>query len=679
MEKANDKLKSLFRIAVICLAICAVFWLVSKATNVGNVFSLLFGHKSIDVYAFDGADTNTNGGLTRTEIDSQKANDDCPTIPDINDVIYIQDYNDFVCFYKKTADSNGKTIYPNIVFVKTADGLKFNGALNIIGHAYYGWFGMGYSYKVEQKIYEKPVYINQRVVQNGWSRTNLFLVSTGAEDYMITEGFNGVITTIVNAVKFQEERIKQTQEFVIKNAYPYFLKFYNDNVEIIQDRDNPDGDFNFFYDYLYRSASEYDYGTNNNGEKLTYGTCAVDVTNLTVYPLPDDLRDTYPIPNTDPTEYFGIYKTNVFITCNYEKFDITSPYKDDEDLIKFVDDDPITYRQIDTTSLCDISATLMPTTSYYNNVITNAVRDNPVVITFYDSDGLEYRKIEFTDSSFTSAVGSRKSAFAKGSYTYDILSNQLIFNSYSGSLSITESGNVKFNYTYLDGKVLANFSLVPTSSDVDYSDIDLATYPVRIILNNEDRTQTYQFVFDAQAKVSETQSTLLLIGRYSYTILSEKLVFGSNTGSIDIKPRTRDFEFAFGVVYNRSDLAFSVTVSEEANSSNGSFRLSGDSASVQLLGSKLNLQNYYVNITLFDANGHLVETLNHTHNGNGTCSGSWTLNNLIAGNRYTAQMTYANGTDISANGYIEYQSSTFSFDYKDSTRYTFTYSCREVA
>ena len=169
------------------------------------------------------------------------------------------------------------------------------------------------------------------------------------------------------------------------------------------------------------------------------------------------------------------------------------------------------------------------------------------------------------------------------------------------------------------------------------------------------------------------------IGRYTYTILSEKLIFGSTSGNFEINSRNRNFDFSFAVIYNRSDLEFTVTVSETANSTSGSFKLSGDSTSVQLLGSKLNLQNYFVNITIFDANGHIVKTLNHTHNGTGSCGDSWTINNLVVGTRYTAQMTYANGTDISANGYIEYQSSTFSFDYKDSTRYTFTYSCREVA
>ena len=128
-----------------------------------------------------------------------------------------------------------------------------------------------------------------------------------------------------------------------------------------------------------------------------------------------------------------------------------------------------------------------------------------------------------------------------------------------------------------------------------------------------------------------------------------------------------------------SDLDFTVVVSESANSSNGKFSLSGDSTSVQLLGSKLNLQNYFVNITIFDDNGRIVETFNHTRSGSGGCSDSFTASNLVAGTRYTAQMTYANGSDTSAVGYIEYQSSTFSFTYQNATRYTFTYSCREVA
>ena len=89
----------------------------------------------------------------------------------------------------------------------------------------------------------------------------------------------------------------------------------------------------------------------------------------------------------------------------------------------------------------------------------------------------------------------------------------------------------------------------------------------------------------------------------------------------------------------------------------------------------MNLQNYYVNVTIFDEDGRIVENLSHTHNGTGSCSDTWYTTNLVAGNRYTAQMTYSNGNDVTASGYIEYQSSTFSFDYQNATRYTFTYSC----
>jgi len=151
MEKTTKLLKFLLFSFAFVAVVCIGFWVASKFVNITGFFSNIFGDKDIDVYAFDGADTNYNGGLSRREIDNQKSNVDCPKLPDIYDTLYIQDYNDFVCFYKETKNASGETIYPNIVFVKTEDGLKFNGALNIVGHCNYGWFGVGYSYKIEQK------------------------------------------------------------------------------------------------------------------------------------------------------------------------------------------------------------------------------------------------------------------------------------------------------------------------------------------------------------------------------------------------------------------------------------------------------------------------------------------------------------------------------------------------
>ena len=666
MEKSRLSVKDVLNIILIIGIVALCVYFVSHFQTIRNTVYEFFGYGPTEVYAFDGADVNYNGGLTRLQIDDQKANDDCPIHDDVNDTLYIQDYGDLVCFYKKVTDDKGNTIYPNILFVKTDDGLKFDGALNMHGEEYAGWFGIGRSFTVEQKYSKVPEY----------SKDSVFIFDNPSDNFVDAVGFSGFISRAVDLFSNRQARIEKTHDYVIQNIYPYFLTFYNNNVEIIQDELTADGDFNYFYTFIYQNAKAYDFGTNSKGEKITGGTLCVDVTNLTVYPLPSELQGKYEIPNSDPKEYFGIYKCNVYLTCNYS---LKDEVKVDSDYIwDGIKDDPIEDRDLDIKPLCNISISLTPQGSYQNTTIKSIVEESPVSISFY-KDNVLYRKTTFTKDLFSNAKATIVNGFEKGTYTYEIESFQLLFDSHSGTVNITNSSGINFIYSYQNGKLVANFTISPVSSDVDYSNIDLMNYPVRIILNNIETNETTQFAFDTQAKVNESQSSLMKIGRYTYTILSEKLIFGSTSGNFEINSRNRNFDFSFAVVYNRSDLDFTVTVSETANSTNGSFRLSGDSTSVQLLGGKLNLQNYYVNITIFDTNGRIVGTLNHTHSGNGGCSDSWTIDNLVAGTRYTAQMTYANGQDISASGYIEYQSSTFSFDYKDSTRYTFTYSCKEVS
>lgn len=660
MEKITKSIKDIVIIFLITIVLIVSFNIVSSIGNVKASILEAFGVGATDIDAFDGASTNYNGGLTRKEIEEQKKNDACPTHIDMNDTVYIQDYGGVVVFYKKVVE-DGKTIYPNILFVKTDDGLKFDGAMNIHGESYAGWFGMGYSFKVWQNWEEIPVYTND----------SMMIFDDPADSFCDQVGFSGFITRAVQAFGKREERIAQTQKWIIDNIYPYFLTFCEENVEIIQDKGTESGDFNFFYDYLYRSAKSYDYGSQNKG------TCAVNVSSLTVYPLPNELKTTYPIPSTNPQEFFGVYNCKTFLTCNYAICSPTLDFSNSKYILPGVKDDPIECKDIEEKSLANIEVSLIPSGNYVNNTIRNIVNESPVKIEFFKDSKLT-NTLVFNSEKFLNATGSVVNGFEKGSYTYKITSNQLLFDSFSGSLTITQSSTVKIKYSYQNGKVLSSFSISPASNDVDYLNIDLSTYPVILILNNQDKTETIQFTFDSLEKINKKQSSVIALGKYTYTILSEKLMFGSTSGSIEISPENRNFDFSFAVIYNRSDLDFSVSVSTSSSSTNGRITLSGNASSVNLLSSKLGLTNYFVNISLFDAGGNFVKTLTHTHNGSGGCSDSWTVSNLVNGSRYIAQMTYANGSDASISGYIEYQSSTFSFDYKTATSYTFTYACTEV-
>ena len=667
MEKTTKTLKNVVTIILIVFAIWVGITAITGIKSVRAYLAETFGVGATNIDAFDGATTNYNGGLTRTEIKKQKSLDSCPTHTDVNDTIYIQDYGGMVVFYKQiTTDT--KTIYPNILFIKTDDGLKFDGAINMKAEAYAGWFGIGASYKVWQQNEKVPSY----------DKGSYFIFDNPADNFCDQVGFSGFISRAIECFGQREDRIKKAHEYVVKEIYPYFLTFYENHVEIIQDKGTESGDFNFFYDYLYRSAKAYDFGTNANGEALNKGTLAVDVSELTVYPLPTELQGKYPIPNTSPTEYFGIYNCKVFLTCNYSLCQPQLDFSKNKYILPGVEEDPIEPKDIEESSLANIEVSLIPGGNYTNSTIRNIAEQSPVKIEFF-KDNVLTNTLIFNRDTFTNSTGKVVSGFEKAQYIYKISSSQLLFDSYSGNVTITQSSSIKIKYTYQNGKVLASFSISPVSNDVDYSNVDMNQYPVRLILNKDDKSGSYSFLYDNFSKIDVIQSQIIPLGKYTYTMLSEKLVFGSTSGSIEITPENRSFNFSFGVEYNRSDLDFSVVVSTASSSSNGRIYLSGNSSSVKILSNKLNLTNYYINISIFDINGNLVETLSHTHNGTGGCSDSFTVSKLASGLKYIAQMTYCNGNDVSKDGYIEYQSSTFSFDYKLQTSYTFTYTCTEIS
>lgn len=698
MEKTWNVLKTILLLVLIILIITLCFGYLSSIKDVRDWMKNVFNQAPIDVDAFADAPTNWNGGLTKQQIEKEKADKNCPQHDDVTDTIYIQDYDDIVCFYK-IIDVDGKTIYPNIVFVKTTDGLKFDGALNMRGIAkysaqWYDYLNPAYPYSsgpseyfVEQQYNKEPSYwYDDSILNSGWwkSKTNLCIFDSSDTSFYL---INAVWKATDCAIQFylnrniQATALSKAQQYIINNIYKYFLTFDNGNIEIIQTQDNKEvssGQFNYFYDYLYECAKSYDFGKDDSGNSLTSGTCSVDVSKLTVFPLPNELKNKYPVENTNPTEFYNIYNCNFFMTCQYSKVEKNTIYSDSSSIENGIKNDPIEKQDLPIESLSTITFTLTPKGNYLNSEIVSVVSQNNVKIKIFDNTDSYVRTISFAPNTFTNCSSTIRNALKNGKYFYEIESNGLIFDKFSGSFEITGANSITFEYSYQNGQVMGIFSITPISSDVDYSQIDFTNYPVRIILNSEDKSKTYQIVFDSIDKISEKQFVLIYSGKYSYTILSEKLVFASTSGSLEIIPKNRTFDFSFDITYNRSDLAFSVTVSESTSGSNGIINLRGDSDSVKLLGSKLNLQNYFVNVTIFDDNGNIVETFDHTHNGTGGCSDTWTAKNLVANTKYTAQMTYTNSKNTTDPNYIEYQSATFSFTYKLLTSYTLKYSCTEV-
>lgn len=694
MEKTWNVIKTILICILVVVLISTLFAFLSGFKNVRDWANGIFGKGNINVNEFESAPSNWNGGLSKTEIEKQKNDTNCPTHEDMTDTIYIQDYDDIVCFYKEIK-LDSYSIYPNIVFVKTENGLKFNGALNMSGKAvyyrsWYDFFNPAYpwtcgpkSYEVYEDVSNKPNYY-YNVNRIGWTsqQTNLCLLDSSDPAFYFVEvadwlGADACALNFFYSNNVKNKALKVAQQYLMENIYgQYFLKFCNSNVEIIQEQNNEivaNGNFNFFYDYLYRSTLQHDFGTDKDGNKLTSGTCSVDVSKLSVYPLSESEKSKYPIQGTDPQEYYGIYNCNVFMTCNYEKKDVKTVYANNPSVDDGVKESPIEVKDIEPKSMSTIGVSLIPKDNYSNDKICEVLQNAPITIKYFDKNEKLVRSISFNSTDFTNCTATKTSALENGTYTYKIESNQLLFNAYSGTVNIVNSGNINYEYSYQDGMVMANVNVVPNSNDIDYSNVDLSNYPVKIVFNGIDNNNTYQFVFDSADKIGVAQTSLMKIGKYQYTILSEKLIFTSSTRTVDITPTNRTFNFPFAVEYETSDLAFTIKLTESASSQNGKIKLSGDNSSVNLLSSKLKQSNYLVKLTVFDDAGTVVETFDHTHNGTGGCSDNWTANNLTAGTKYTAQLSY-NNSDNS----ISYTSATFSFTYNLQTSYTLNYSCTEV-
>lgn len=209
------------------------------------------------------------------------------------------------------------------------------------------------------------------------------------------------------------------------------------------------------------------------------------------------------------------------------------------------------------------------------------------------------------------------------------------------------------------------------------SNIDLATYPVKIIYNSKDGGAPQQFIFNKNDDLTKTKSALMKIGEYEYSVLSEQLVFSSTSGNQSITSTNREFTFTYSVEVYQDDLKFTVSVNESSSTNSYDLAIYATSSTAYLLGTKIGQTGYSVKVKIFDKNGYIVKTCDHTHSSSSssTCSDSWSSNGVLTvGETYTGQLLYLNTNDNSKS----YVTGTFTFEYKANTKFTFTYSCVEV-
>lgn len=640
-----------------------------------------------------------NGGLDKDEIISQTSNLDCPTDDDFFSSLYIDDYGEYVVFYRTIRQDDGTTLYPNALFAKTSEGLVYDGVLNVEYKLMGTWWG-GYDYQNKNNGFvayfdEKPTFV---MPGHNLSADNIVtgvvaggMYSRGVGHALsISKSFISDMSQAFHFCFWDNLRqvisgspVMELQDISLKYLGEHFSKYFMDfeGVEIICDQTDKSkmmDDLNGFYTYLYnqgKSTFEYE------GDPLdpsnifnetqayqewisSYHKKVVNATNLMLKLIPEDERINYPADSSlgFKDNVYSTYKCNKYIEIyyNYRNVEFKIP---DKDIIEQTSDptvppeDPNTYVTV-MFQLVNSDNSNLANYSYENNPVKLVINGQSYLFNSYDKF---YKGIE---------IGLK----TETQYTYSIDSSTLIFDSYSGSFTTSEDdGIIKFNYSYMNGYAVTSVSITPLSS-YDDSTIDLSNHPVKVIFTGKNGEGTFQYVFDDNSKLATSLTQLLKIGEYDYSILSEQLIFGSVSGTIEVTPQNRSFVFTYALKLESGDLDFDVTVTNATKNGSVDFKLSGSQSTVTLLSNKLEDEHYLVKILVFNSVGDVVVTFDHTHQ-SGPCSDSFNSNNtLVNGETYTFQMRYMN-----AEGSISYVSDTFNITYDNSLVYTLAYSATEVA
>ena len=599
---------------------------------------------------------NTNGGFTFEQIQIAQDDNECPSYTDQIIDLKCYDYGSYVVF----GFNDGGT-YQNAVFYKSSDGLILDGIMNM--HAEMTgikWF-LAYdtnSFKWVDGRNKEP---NYTISQNWlvWQKhDNLLSVSRQTPDFLVWQ-----YTFRTNKDDAYNYALSNVATLTGQNITSHFIKF--GDVELIGTGATGYTKINSFYNYLYEQIKGQSYNTN----KL------IDASSCLCVPIPTELQPNYPIspskqPEYDGAEFYGVYRCNIAVDLNYVKgsttLNSTTKNEDYVDTLK-KDDDYKDQVEIEEVQAGYSYAKLKLNFTDTNNSDMSKIdlMMSPITISLTCQD-VNLTKTVVIDSIDKLKNGVEVLVNKDATWNYLIDSEALIFDNFRGSFTIRDdSSTITFPYYYLDNFTVASVGLNPIGT-IDTSIIDLATNPVRIILSND--KNTYQFVFSSNSDLNAYKSTLVEMGTYDYTILSEQLIFASVTGTLTINSTDKVmlFNYALGA---DDPLTFDIDVTTNG-ATNNRFSLYSETSNVTLIRETLSSAKVYiVTCVIYDKDGKLMETFTHTHQVTGTCSDTWTASNLVSGEEYTLQLRFTDRDDSK----ITYLSDIANFTFNSNTAYKVEY------
>ena len=675
----NNKFCSVFFSIIFCIvfAFCGIF-VQNQFFKKDNVVAISSVEQitNIDASIKKGW-TNTNGGFSFNQIIASQSDDTCPIVEDQIISLTCHDFGSYICF---SFDNNG--LYQNIVFVKTDNGLIIDGLLNMSAEMKGGaWYGVGT--KFEQRDANTFKWIDNRnnipeYIQ--YYDTQLFFIKTFNHDNLVSAS-RGVPFFLKNCYDISPNKKAKTEiynyamtmadELIGQNASENFIKF--GNVELIGTKDTGMIKINSFYNYLFEQLKGVEY----NGLKIIDGSSSL------CYPIPEKDQTMYPIPSdklldyatvsgdiSTAPKYYGVYKTNIAIEVKYVKGNqmLSKSINFDDYIDKIVNDSDTKHKVSvePVTSQNDYSKLKLQFKNVKDNLVEGInLQTKPIKIQFTCNELNQTKIIEINSlEKLNNGVDCILNKNVEWNYVID--SPELIFEDFLGSFKVTETlSNISFDYYYLQNYIVATVGLNPIGT-IDMSQIDLSENPVKIILSNDNHT--YQFVFSDNSDLNLSKSMLVEMGEYNYTILSKQLLFASVTGKLTITTTDKHLLFNYAIGSDEA-LTFKVTLENYTTTSNYFYLYSGSSNVALIRDTLSSAKVYTVTCVIYDKDGKLMETFNHTHQSTGTCSASWYASNLVVGEQYTLQLRFADRDDSS----ITYLSDITDFVYNGSTGYKVVY------
>ncbi|MCI7003481.1 MAG: hypothetical protein MR904_03970 [Clostridia bacterium] len=602
---------------------------------------------------------NTNGGFTFEQIKKAQDDNECPFYDDQIINLKCHDFGSYVVFSYKNGNE-----YENILFYKSDDGLILDGVIN----TYASLTGMKWFFAYDLSTFNWVTEKNKEPYY--WTYHTAFdwhKIDGNHDDLVSVSRQTQEFVKWTHAVRTNQDEMigyvmNNASTLTAKNATSHFIKFRN--VELIGSGSEGLVKINSFYNYLYEQMKGFPYNTS----KL------IDCANCLCLPIPDTLKQNYPISPSKKAEYgdadyYGVYRCNIAAQVTYVKGEtVNATVKNDNyvDTIK-KDDKTKDKVKVDTVQSTATYSKLNVSFRDTNNSDVSSLNltTKPVKIQFTCRE-LNLSKIITIDSLDKLNAGVDVLLNKDMNWEFYIESEALIFENFRGTLAIRSDNNsTTFDYYYLNNYTVASVGLNAVGN-VDLTDVDLSQNPVKIILANDNHS--YQFVFDDNSKIDSYQSMLVEMGTYNYTILSKQLEFASVTGTLTITSTDKVMLFNYAVTTYNTQLSFSINVEEYSNV--GYLRLYSDTSNVTLIRDTLSSAKVYtVTVVVYDQDGRLMHSYLHTHSSTGSCGDSWQMNDLNDGETYTLQLRFTDRDDPTKT----YLSDVADFVYSSSKGYRVIY------